>query len=696
MSFLAPWMLAALPLASIPIIIHLINQRRYQSTPWAAMMFLLTANKMNRGYARIRQWLILAFRTLVIGALIFAIGRPLVSGYLWGGLGSFLGRGASTALVMVDRSPSMQARLGTSPVTKLQRGTEQIVETLNTLGTQRVVLIESNQNQPIELESAQSILQLPELSPSDKTADWPSMFSSALEYLQANDVGQCDLWICSDLRRSDWNANDGRWASLREAFATMGRRVRFRLVALPSESTDNRTLRITDSSVSGKGADTTAEISLVVRDHSKSNSPDSEKLPVTIDVNGNRSTAEVILQNGIGKLVGHRIGLPQGQTRGYGSISIPADQNPFDNHSHFAIDARPTQRCVVVTSDPQVGRVLQLAAEIPSDDEVKNVSEVIPPNQVGSIAWDELALLIWHAPLPQKITNPESNNPESVGEILQAFVSRGGQVLFLPPEETNTSGMLFGCQWDNWSEPNPPAQIATWRGDTDVLANTQSGASLPVGKLSIKRYAKLNGDVTPLARLDGDIPLLARAVTGQGGVYFCATTVRATDSSLANDGVVLYVMLQRMLSQGANSLGNTRHVDAGRTPWKEAAGWKRVSGRDDALTVDNTFVAGVYRDQNTDGRSDRLIAINRSVPEDDATLINDTKLESLFEGLVFERIDPESSQSGSLVEEAWRAFLIITLIAMVGEAILCLPRDRETNASPKTSSTASLTGGSVA
>ena len=58
MNFLQPWMILALPLAVLPIIIHLINQRRYQSTPWAAMQFLLAASRMNRGYAKIRQWLI--------------------------------------------------------------------------------------------------------------------------------------------------------------------------------------------------------------------------------------------------------------------------------------------------------------------------------------------------------------------------------------------------------------------------------------------------------------------------------------------------------------------------------------------------------------------------------------------------------------------------------------------------------------
>ena len=82
MSFLQPILLAALPLVALPIIIHLINQRRYQTIRWAAMMFLLAANRMSRGYARLRQWLIMALRMAAIAGLVFAVSRPLAGGWL--------------------------------------------------------------------------------------------------------------------------------------------------------------------------------------------------------------------------------------------------------------------------------------------------------------------------------------------------------------------------------------------------------------------------------------------------------------------------------------------------------------------------------------------------------------------------------------------------------------------------------------
>ena len=47
--FVTPWFFAAgFALASIPIIIHILNRRRYKTVQWAAMEFLLRAMRKNR------------------------------------------------------------------------------------------------------------------------------------------------------------------------------------------------------------------------------------------------------------------------------------------------------------------------------------------------------------------------------------------------------------------------------------------------------------------------------------------------------------------------------------------------------------------------------------------------------------------------------------------------------------------------
>ncbi len=76
--FLTPaFALAGLLLAAIPIIIHILNRRRYKIVTWAAMEFLLNAMKKNRRRLKFEQWLLLAVRCLVLGLLGLALARPL-------------------------------------------------------------------------------------------------------------------------------------------------------------------------------------------------------------------------------------------------------------------------------------------------------------------------------------------------------------------------------------------------------------------------------------------------------------------------------------------------------------------------------------------------------------------------------------------------------------------------------------------
>lgn len=62
---------AAAVAASIPLLIHLLFRKRYQIVPWAAVRFLLTADRKHR--RRIDQWVLLALRTLALLLPLFAM-----------------------------------------------------------------------------------------------------------------------------------------------------------------------------------------------------------------------------------------------------------------------------------------------------------------------------------------------------------------------------------------------------------------------------------------------------------------------------------------------------------------------------------------------------------------------------------------------------------------------------------------------
>jgi hypothetical protein len=651
MSFLQPMLLAALPLISLPIIIHLINQRRYQTVRWGAMMFLLAANRMSRGYARLRQWLIMLARMAAIGALIFAVSRPLAGGWL----GLAAGGKADTTIILLDRSPSMQEEGALARTSKRETGVRQLVQALETLGSARWVLIESTSIKPRQLESVSDLLTSTGTGPADSSADLPAMLLAARDYIKDNKAGQTEIWICSDLRENDWNAASGRWQVLRDGFLELTQGVRFHLLAYPDTAPENLAVRVTD--VRRRKTSDAAELLITLKVTRQQSAKESITVPVGFEIDGARSELTVTLNGGETELRDHPIPLEKGRDRGWGRVSIPADANPADNDFWFVFEQPAPRRTVIVVDDPQASRILQLAASISPDPSIKCTAEAIAAAQVPSVDWDNVSLLLWQAPIPSG----------DLARQIRVFIERGGSAVFFPTRVPGNDD-LFGVRFTSWSEGKPDVPLDGWRGDQDLLAHSASGTPLPVGELQIRKYCGLSGEVTPLATLRGGAPLLARVATDRGGAYFCATTPAPGDSSLALSGVVFYVMIQRALAAGASALGSTRQLTAGDPPRDDPTHWKPVSGAQEALSTDYPYHRGVYQ------AGDRLLAVNRAIGEAQAPVLADAHVAGLFRGLDFDRVDDRAGSLSSLIQEIWRMFLIAMMGAMIAEAALCLPK----------------------
>ncbi|MEZ5989156.1 MAG: BatA domain-containing protein [Planctomycetota bacterium] len=103
MSFLTPALLGLTALFTVPLAIHLLNRRRFQTVPWAAMDFLLKAYRRNRRRLRLESILLLTLRCLIPVLLALAVARPRL------GSGSELpiGQSGQHHVLVLDRSYSM-------------------------------------------------------------------------------------------------------------------------------------------------------------------------------------------------------------------------------------------------------------------------------------------------------------------------------------------------------------------------------------------------------------------------------------------------------------------------------------------------------------------------------------------------------------------------------------------------------------
>jgi uncharacterized membrane protein len=121
-------LLWGLSLAAVPIIIYLLNRRRFKRVIWAAMEFLLQAMKKNRRRLRIENLLLLIIRTLIVLLFVMAIARPLIKSR---GFFDILDRFKKNLVLVVDNSYSMGYKTG--PTTSFERGLKwarSLVETL--------------------------------------------------------------------------------------------------------------------------------------------------------------------------------------------------------------------------------------------------------------------------------------------------------------------------------------------------------------------------------------------------------------------------------------------------------------------------------------------------------------------------------------------------------------------------------------
>jgi hypothetical protein len=107
MNFLNPLFLFGLAAAAIPVLIHLFTRRKPREVRFPSLEFLAEVNQSEIRRLRLKQWLLLALRTLAVALLAMAMARPSVKGGAGARGGS--GAAASTLVALVDVSGSMGA-----------------------------------------------------------------------------------------------------------------------------------------------------------------------------------------------------------------------------------------------------------------------------------------------------------------------------------------------------------------------------------------------------------------------------------------------------------------------------------------------------------------------------------------------------------------------------------------------------------
>ena len=109
MGFLNPLLLFGLAAVSVPIIIHLLNRRKFQKVVWAAMRFIQASVERNQRWMRVEDLILLVLRCALLALLALALARPAFKN----AGAQFLGQSKVTAVLILDNSASMGMSDGT-------------------------------------------------------------------------------------------------------------------------------------------------------------------------------------------------------------------------------------------------------------------------------------------------------------------------------------------------------------------------------------------------------------------------------------------------------------------------------------------------------------------------------------------------------------------------------------------------------
>jgi hypothetical protein len=240
MPFLSPILLSFLALASVPVIIHLLNRRRFQRIDWAPMKYLKLTIKTNRRRLRLEQLILLAVRTLLIILLICAVARPILSST---GLGAWLsGKSRTSRVIVLDDSLSMGYQVdrrsafdaGKDAVGQIisKIGSQDSVTAFVTSQPQASLVREAHLEDPRKLQG-----EVSQLSVSDARSDWGATFKAIDQALAAATFPVKEVTIVTDFRKSGWGPQitdtANRWA---------GQGVTLRVIDVGSRLTANVSL----------------------------------------------------------------------------------------------------------------------------------------------------------------------------------------------------------------------------------------------------------------------------------------------------------------------------------------------------------------------------------------------------------------------------------------------------------------------
>ena len=680
MTFLSPSLLWGLAAASIPLIIHLISLRQTKEMEFSSIQFLKEMKHESIRNLKIKQWLLVLLRTLIIISLVLMLAKPTTKGRIseWS-----VGEVNSKAVILIDNSASM-SMIGEN---------NSILE--NAKYQAKIVVRKLDKNTTIELfqtnplkkvfvgrkDRFQSINNAINLIPQSVTSD--HLWEKVTQKLSTVDQGEInkECFIFSDFQYlpdsiavSSINQELNDW--------------KFYLIGQESIKDNIGIYEVLPIS-QVKQQDHLMKLNTLV-----TNDGEIEKrnVPIELFLN-NKRVGQVVTGFKPGKAKEFIFQAYPGESGIIrGTLTVPDDDFSFDNQQTFEMSIPRQISCMVVGRSIETIFLLEQALQsINGDQEYVKIHRKIL-SKIDKLFLDDTDVLILH--------RPSYISLNAVDEI-QRFSARGGGIIWIADNEESS----LDASIESALELPPSIQTISASGNSFYSVNQNDKQHALFGDFMVRKMAdempeiysylrvkpRLNHNII-LSLNNGDPYLLDYRLIG-GNVFYLASPIGIEWNDLALRGIFV-PLIHRMLILLATDESNTLPVYAGdikeisfpkelvNTKWEiySPSGNKRLLIPDynrELVIIDQTNELGSYELY----ANNNLFAAFSTMLSPDERPINRISGKTLVEYLGFENllyIEPDDNLSDILQsiiygKELWRSFLIVAVILMLVETIIGRP-----------------------
>jgi hypothetical protein len=347
LTFLYPAFLLGALATSVPVVIHLIYRRRALVHRFPAVRFLLLADQRTARKFRLRQWLLLALRMLIILLLALLLARPRLMNR---DAQASVALPAQAMVLLIDNSLSMQYLDAKTP--RLQRAKAVAASLLQALRPQDralvLPLLQRRDKTPtaLFLTPEQNALkqQLAAIEPEHAAVDIAGSLQRALTLLQESPVAQRRIVLLSDFTVHGWENFHLRQLS------AIPEHVELHFIRLGEARRDpNLLIEAVHLGTAPLIEGSPIEVLVSIR-----NSSDEAVTNIRADLFvGRTKVGEQLVDLGAEErvVVPFRITAPAAGLHG-GEVRIAHDRFPVDDRFYYALRTMPPARVLLVDGDP--------------------------------------------------------------------------------------------------------------------------------------------------------------------------------------------------------------------------------------------------------------------------------------------------------------------------------------------------------